>query len=327
MSAKILVATPIRSFGELVAQALQEVGYYPLLVADVANALDAARVEDFTLAVVDCEMPAPGTEFLAEALREQKRDIRLLFFHPDGDCREGITLKPGTDMRLPQPFYLPDLLTTVERMLPLKAFSASPVSTPSPAVETPPELEWFQDVKKVRRYLDYFLQSAEARAALIVHRGETIANAGELPRERADELAGLIARRWDDTRSGDLVFFVRLTATGTEYTLYAVGMGGGHVLALAFPPEIPLRRMRAQTRDVHIRLTSPLPELPRARKPIPAPAPDADAQPGDAEPDEEEDAIAITGDWSLDDDPELARQAEIFEQLLADIDLPDPDGQ
>ncbi len=45
MSAKILVATPIRSFGELIAQALQEIGYYPLLVADVPNALDAARVD------------------------------------------------------------------------------------------------------------------------------------------------------------------------------------------------------------------------------------------------------------------------------------------
>ena len=39
MDIKILIATPNRSFGERISQALQEAGYYPLLVPGIADEL------------------------------------------------------------------------------------------------------------------------------------------------------------------------------------------------------------------------------------------------------------------------------------------------
>jgi len=344
MSGKILVATPIRSFGELISQVLQEVGYYPLLVADVANALDASRVENFSLAIVDCKMPPPGTEFLAAALREQIDDVRLLFLHPDDSCHERIPLDPLRDVKLPQPFYLPDLLSTVEKMLPGQA-SPTRFDVPSQPTEIPPELIWLKDVNRAAQYLTRLSLEADAQAALIIRYGRIWAYAGQLPQSGAEELTHLIGQHWAMNETGDLARFVRLLTTGTEYMLYATGMGAGFVLALAFETEMPFSKMRAQAGKIARKLTSPLPDFPEetainetpkeldetqvskeSTAPIKrVPLPDIDDFTAEDWVPEEEVPLDESEDLDLDD-AMLARQTAMFEDLLASIDIPDPDG-
>lgn len=344
MSGKILVATPIRSFGELISQVLQEVGYYPLLVADVANALDASRVENFSLAIVDCKMPPPGTQFLAAALREQIDDLRLLFLHPDDSCHDRISLDPLRDVKLPQPFYLPDLLSTVEKMLPGQA-SSTRFDVPIQPVEIPTELIWLKDVNRAAQYLTRLSLEADAQAALIIRYGRIWAYAGQLPQSGAEELTHLIGQHWATNETGDLARFVRLLTTGTEYMLYATGMGAGFVLALAFETEMPFSKMRAQAGEIARKLTSPLPDLPEesAKNEIPkeleetqiskeptapikrVPLPDIDDF--SAEDWVPEDEASLDGSEDLgSDEAILAKQTAMFEDLLASIEIPDPDG-
>ena len=310
MSTKILVATPIRSFGELIAQALQEVGYYPLLVADVPNALTAARDDDIALVVLDCAMPSPGSDFLAAALHEQKSNLHLLLLPSDGNYPQITAFNPQLDIRLPQPFYLPDLLTTIERLLPPDRTAApAPAAEqlPPAAAKIPIELAWLQDSTSSARYLDHFLRATDAQAILVLRSGKLLTHAGELPRERASELAHFIARRWKAAHSGDLALFTRLPAIGEACTLYAVSMGSGFVLGLVFSPDTLWSDMRAQAHDTHARLTSPLPALSSGVREASVPGVDSQSEP--------------------DDDPEFAEHIALFEQLLEDINPPDPDGR
>jgi len=326
MSAKILVATPIRSFGELVAQALQEVGYYPLLVADVANALDALHVESFSLAILDCKMPPPGTEFLAMALREQSKDLRFIFLHPDDSCRENITVDPVLDLRLPQPFYLPDLLSAVEQVLPEYFSPPAAYAIPLQDLEIPSELAWLQDVNQAAQYLTRLSLESDAQAALILRYAKIWAYAGQLPQNGAEELAHLVGEHWANGDGGDLARFVRLNSTGAEYMVYATGLGTGFVLALAYEAEMPFSKMRAQTGKLARKLTSPLPELNEDASIKTAAPPKRERLPDieDFTPDDwvQEDDEA-EGDF---DDALLARQAAMFDELLASLDIPDPNG-
>ena len=328
MAAKVLIATPIRSFGELVLQALQEVGYFPLLVADVSNALIAAREDDPALAILDCKMPDPGSAFMVTALREQIHDLPLLLIYPDGSCPENIAIDPLIDVILPQPFYLPDLLTTVERMLP--QVPAPPSIVPPQNTEIPLELAWLKDVNRSAQYLTRLSLEADAQAALIIRYARIWAYAGQLPHSAAEELALLIGQHWANGESGDLARFVRLNTIGGEFMLYATALGAGFVLALIYEAEMPFSKMRAQTGELARKLTSPLLDFSAEIEKAPAPR----KQPSPPEIDEySADDWVPEADASQDDDqdwpPEddlLAQQAAMFEALLASIDIPDPDG-
>ena len=336
MSLRILIATPIRSFGELISQVLQEVGYYPLLVADVANALDAIRVENVTLAVIDCKMPPPGTEFLATALRDQMPDLPLLFLHPDDSCNSAFTIS-SIDRKLPQPFYLPDLLATVEKMLPVEN-QVPKREIPTQPTDIPTELQWLKDVNRAAQYLTLLSLEADAQAAIIIRNSKIWAYAGQLPQNGAEELAHLIGQYWAGNDTEDLTRFVRLKSTGTEFMLYATGIGSGFVLTLAFEAEMPFSKMRMQAGEIARKLTSPIPELTEikttpnklareATKPDPA----KNTKPPDVEEFSADDWIPEESllDDGEDIDPEdelLAQQTAMFEELLASIDIPDPDG-
>ena len=135
-----------------------------------------------------------------------------------------------------------------------------------------------------------------------------------------------MGEHWANGDGGDLARFVRLNSTGAEYMVYATGLGSGFLLALAYEAEMPFSKMRAQTGKLARKLTSPLPELnedasiktaaPLIRERLPD---IEDFTPDDwvQEDDEAEDDL---------DDAILARQAAMFDELLASLDIPDPNG-
>ena len=83
MDIEILIATPEQSFGEQISQALKEAGYYPLLVPGIAEASFVVRDEKCPIAILDCNLPDPGTAYLATELRARIEDLRIVFIHRD----------------------------------------------------------------------------------------------------------------------------------------------------------------------------------------------------------------------------------------------------
>jgi len=101
---------------------------------------------------------------------------------------------------------------------------------------------------------------------------------------------------------------VRLEATGGEYMLYAIGLGGEFVLALAFDAETPFSKIRSQANDLARALASAPQELLLNK-----------AVTGSIPVEEIEDTASIK--WEVDPDPE----ADYDSPLLDDVPPAIPD--
>jgi DNA-binding response OmpR family regulator/REP element-mobilizing transposase RayT len=348
MAMKVLVATPVRSFGELISQALQELNYFPLFVAGTAEALSVAQNEEFSIAVLDSNMLDPDAASFAAELRSQKADLHIIYIRLDEDSDKPVDMDSDTDIELPSPFYLPDLLEAViELDAGTSAAAFSPISTSTVQTEMPPvpsELAWLKDVNRAAQYLTRLSLEADAHAALIIRRTRIWAYAGQLSQSAAEELAQYAGQHWANGDGSDLARFVRLSADNGEYMLYATGLGSGFVLALAYETEMPFSKMRSQTGELARRLMAPSeaaisepkvvspPPEPPPSKPEGEPAPQKSSSPLDIDDFSSDDWIP-ENEFPEDDLAEWAneaavieRQAAMFEDLLASLDIPDPDG-
>ncbi len=272
MALSILIATPSAGFGELILQVLQEAGGYSLsLATSGAEAIDQAAKNSPELCILDTELGDLPVDEVVQRLRQHDPQVRLLFIPPDGEGAEADLSRLQPDGLLSKPFYLPDLISTVEGMSykpdpqpvaqqglhtrPLEPQRPRPRSRTKPNLPPPPE--WLQDVSLAAQHLTRLSLESSSQAALITRGDENIwAYAGELPQPAAEELARVVSRHWTDGGGSDLARFARLQATGGEYMLYATGLGGDFVLALVFDAAMPFSKIRSQANKLARALAS-----------------------------------------------------------------------
>jgi REP element-mobilizing transposase RayT len=190
--------------------------------------------------------------------------------------------------------------------------------------------EWLQDVTRAAQHLTRLSLETAAQAALITRSDQLWAYAGELPQLAAEELARTVAHYWSRDGGSDLARFVRLEIVVGEFMLYATGLGGDYVLALAFETEMPFSEMRSQAGDLARRLAIPPEEIPdppdedSSQTEKPSSDDEIDTSVHGDEFWEEED-YAFPDDWRPDQGFSEGRQA-FFEDLLSTIDVPAPNG-
>ena len=340
MAVCVLVMTPIRSFGELIQQALQEAGNYKVdLVHSGQQALERAKNGDISVAVLDFDLdPQPAK--LVAALHEAISDLRIIAIKFEADQANSSLINLPLAACLDSPFYLPDLLDAMKEITsdlrPLGKSPAQVDESPFPSaiydqkksapVRHAPE--WLQDVNRAAQHLTRLSLETSAQAAVITRNEELWAYAGQLSKLAAEELARTVGYYWARDGGSDLARFVRLEANGGEYMLYATGLGGEYVLALAFEIEIPFSEIRSQAANLAQGLTNP-PEEDSAppnnieQKSLP-PKNDFD----DMSEQEYLDEVGLPkfpSDWRPDQDVADGRQA-FFKDLLSSMDVPDPNG-
>jgi len=332
MDLKILIATPDLRFGEEISQALQDANYVPLLVPSTAEAAFIVQDEKCRIAILDCELPDPGPAYLAAELRTRFSDLRIIFVHPGEDRAERIEINPTRDIDLPRPFFLPDLLEVIHLWVAESKASIKETQASTEPQVIPSELAWLQDVNRAAQYLTRLSLEVDAQAALIIQSDKIWAYAGQLSQTATKELAQFIGHHWASGNGNDLARFVRLETTGNEYMLYATSLGSGFVLALSFKTELPFSQMRAQTGELARKLTSPLPELPieKLSESVPEESPEnmASANPEEYEwvPEVEDVIFPIDEEDGYVDEVLIEQQKAMFDDLLATMDIPDPDG-
>jgi REP element-mobilizing transposase RayT len=335
MAVSVLIMTPIRSFGELLQQALQETGNFKAtLVHSSENAIQQNTAYKFPVAVLDFDVD-PNPSQLVSALRSVTPEIRIVAIKYEAEGQTSIAEELSLKACLDAPFYLPDLLDAMRDVLvdlggpAFQQDEDEHVPFPSGVVQkkitsqSEDVPEWLQDVSRAAQHLTRLSLETAAQAALITRGNQLWAYAGELPQVAAEELARTVGHYWSRDGGSDLARFIRLEMTGGEFMLYATGLGGDYVLALAFKTEMPFSEIRAQAGGLARRLAMPPQEIPDLAE-IPSTVEKTDPLPLD-DGFWEEDDYAFPDDWRPDQEFSEGRQA-FFEDLLSTIDVPEPNG-
>lgn len=268
MTVPILVMTPVRSFGELVQQALQETGQYRItLVNDKKQVLDRIGANGYPVAVLDFDLDPDPSDLLG-SLGAMDPELRIVILkEKTGSSSLNVKGFRGAKV-LEESFYLPDLLQALEEIIGDLKGSFEPFSAlekghfPSKIHQerkgrTPhPAPGWLKDVEQAAHHLTRLSIESEIQASLITCNYEIWAYAGHLPHPALEELAGFIRQYWSSEDDSDFARFIRLEATNREYVLYATGMGETYVLALAFDTETPFTKIRSQVRGLAARLAT-----------------------------------------------------------------------
>ncbi|MBI3159100.1 MAG: transposase [Chloroflexi bacterium] len=270
MAVSVLVITPSPGFGELISQILQETGDYACVLANSGkDGLDGARSNSPRLCILDGDLSDTPLEKLAAGLRASRPGLLLVVIPPEGEDAPPDFTHLQADGLLAKPFYLPDLITTVERVLaggkpdrgaptPEAPPAATPVRAAEPAQAAAEDApEWLRDVNLAAQHLARLSLESASQASLIARGDQVWAYAGGLDQGAVNELARTLGQYWSGGDGSDLARFVRLDATGSDYMLYATDLGGGFVLAMVFDTETPFSKIRTQAGSLAQRLASP----------------------------------------------------------------------
>jgi DNA-binding NtrC family response regulator len=169
MPASILVATPHAAFGELLRISLEDSGQYQVrLVMSAKEAYAAAERSSYQMAILDgaiCD--SPFVQLCTDLLKTQK-GLRLVIIPPDNNPSHASLGGLMPHGYLNRPFYLPDLLETISRLLEERQaeFTSLPASSPTLPL-------WLQEPLSMRAYLQNELSGTQAVAGILGMNGTT----------------------------------------------------------------------------------------------------------------------------------------------------------
>ncbi len=266
MTASILVATPHPAFGELLRISLEESEQYQvILVLTAKEARAAASQGVFQLAILDSDLRDEPFVPLCYDLLSHETGLRLLVVPPENNPNHpslGGLMPHGY---LSRPFYLPDLMQTLARLLNERSSRPqSDILAPAPLSLTIPA--WLQEPLTLNAYLTKELSGTQALGAVVGQvnpqpgSGRLRASAGTLSEEAAEELAKIVFRYWKRDDKIDLMRFVRLAADKHDYLVYATQITGDLVLSMVYDNGAALSQIRPQTKSVAQTLASLPPE-------------------------------------------------------------------
>lgn len=286
MPKKILVASANPAFGELIRLSLEEGGAYRVrLVQNCEQALQLAVESDYDLAIMDCDLPGGQLSSLLQQFKKQRPNLRLILIPPDNNPNHPALSGVQAAAYLNKPFYLPDLLDTLERIWSMETAQAVESEEPEPVPPAPPPLPGLGDPAVAAASLAALMIDTNARCLALIHHGQLLATSGTLSDPAAVEVAQLAAKAWKTQSRGDLARYVRLEATGKDQLIVAHAIGPNLLLALSFDTSTPLSKARNQARSLAAALMS------RASLPVEDQAPPAPPA-GSQQP-----VIPPSGEW------------------------------
>lgn len=271
MIASILVATPHTAFGELLRVSLVDNGPYQVeLVQSVNEARACSQRNTIHLAILDAALNDEPFIPLCMDILKQQPGVRLVVIPPDNNPNHPALGGLMPHGYLSRPFYHPDLINTVTRLLAERnrqfqaqsiSGSAAPLSAVQPAVEIPP---WLQESLILRGYLEKEMAKTRAVAAIAAINSpgsDSIrANAGSLNEKAAQELIDIVFRYWTNAEKTDLMRFVRLAEEKKDFLIYATPVIGELALILVYDTASPLSLVRPQTKSMAQSLVNVPPE-------------------------------------------------------------------
>ncbi|MBN2388320.1 MAG: IS200/IS605 family transposase [Anaerolineales bacterium] len=259
MPLPILVLTTDTPFGMLLRQSLEDGHRFAVrVVAQSESGVDFVREMQSPLAFLDVAQLDGDPVRIGEMLCQANDGIKLVLVSESG--WQSLLQEMNPAGRLSKPYYLPDLLDMMDRLLPEDEQQVASESQENALGLDPADTAWMADVNLAAQHLTRLTLESSAQAALITRACDLWAYAGQLSQDAAREVASAVERYWDRQEQSDLVRFIRLQATSAEHMLYATRLAEDLVLAMVFDAETPFNTIRSQaTRLVRSLAASPQP--------------------------------------------------------------------
>lgn len=256
MPTNILVATPHPAFGELLRLSLEESGQFIVRLVRSGSEAEASTTNTrYGLAILDSDVADQAFTAVAQSLRSQMPDIRLIIIPPENNPQHPSLSQITVDGFLGRPFYLPDLMEMVEKLVGGQSIEDEPLPLDA---QVEPQHAWAKDAGQAKLTLTCLLPPSKATALFINHSRQPWADSGNLSDAIFQEASGILGRSWDFHTNTDLVRFVRL-ADGSDFLLYGTLLAGDWVLGLLLESSASLITSRNEAAHLAITLMN-LPE-------------------------------------------------------------------
>ena len=239
-----MVASSFPAFAELLRLSLSESKKYQIqIVASAEEMLTLAGQTQFDLAILDADTPDQEFTTVTDALRAIQPGIKVMVFPPENRADHLSMRTVRADAFLSKPFYLPQLLETMETLLGRKVAVQANNNGFKPE---PPKAIWQQE-GVINEVLALTLQNSQARAIIVITHGVPFAYRGDLGDSIPQEVATILLHDWDKTRRNDIVRFKRLGTDSIDYLIYATVLDVESVLVVIYEKSTSLTSARSQT--------------------------------------------------------------------------------
>jgi CheY-like chemotaxis protein len=263
---RILIVDSSEAFATMLKEGVESSGpYKAIIVTSGTDALDVLVRDQIDLAIVDMGLEDMAGLALVQSLRQARPDLRIMLIPLFGQELTEEELSLEVQGVLPKPFFIDDLPGLIQGVLmpasgekeevaakvPVEALP-KPRSEPPP-VPRPASRETFAS-RDVNVLLEELFQEVRAEAVLFVRDPDLIAHAGNVTRERAQELAGLAVESMNAAHKMAAFLgetddrFGQCTFEGDEYSVYSVNVTSNTILSVALSARAPVGIIRYNLR-------------------------------------------------------------------------------
>jgi len=281
----ILVVDSSEGFATLLKESLeQDGGYRVALTTNGDDALQTLSSFPFDLAIIDLGLQNPNGIALAQQMRRQKADLRLMLIPLQGEELPPEASDLDIQGILPKPFFLPELpgriadalaqsvtvteVKTVETKAEPPEAATSKESEqaklkepPPPSPPPPRPAAGSQVLSSAREHMpgivngmNTLAQELNAEAVLLTSKGRVISHTGRISAEGAVGLAQAVAESWRTSArvaeilEQELSHFEQSTEGG-NHMFYSLAVAEDIILSVALLVNVPLGMIRHRTKE------------------------------------------------------------------------------
>ena len=222
------------------------------VAASSSEALAAARAAEYRLVIVDLDLPDVRQADLVRRLRSLQPGMLLLALASDPS---GPAVDPlGVHATVPKPFYLPDLMAQVQRLL--STIQLSPAEAATARADAIPNR--LGDAAEAARLVARGARDSGAYLVLLTRDGRRWVHAGPMPPAHVEQVVAKIQHYGIRTEvPGAVARYLRLPGANDAFLLYCLPLAEAYLLAILYPSRVPFSSVRRQAERLAELLSQP----------------------------------------------------------------------
>jgi len=250
MPTPILVASAHPAFGELLRLSLEKSSNYKVkVVRNGAEIFTVVNRDRFEIAIIDADIKDQPFVPMIQNLLARYPAMRIVIIPPESEAENHSIAGLDVDGFLQKPFYLPDLMQLVDRLLQM------PTSRNEKSGENFPEHldvvnlvtpDWLQNRNKVEKNLSRAVLKTSAEAVLIMKENEIWVKVGRFEISALNELTGKLKYFYETPTQLHRLRFIHLESIRGDVLFYSLTLILGYTLCAVYAFDTPLKQIRQQ---------------------------------------------------------------------------------